>query len=375
MKERFLLIIIQVVIGLFLGLGLNGLGVGGGSWLLSGILSGTLIFNFYRKFNDAEVKPNPNARKVGQILVGLSIGFSLEHSYIVELSKQLPLLVLLAIFLIICGGLIGYLYAYLEKTDILTGMLATVPGNIGVMASIAADYGGNIALVSLIQLIRFTTVILVIPALVKIPNETNLQVILTQISQFNLTPIHLSLLITLLVVNLVSVYVGNKLKIPAAPLFCSILTGLVFVAIINTTSWSELDSFNLPPAINVLGQILLGITIGEYWALYSNFKVRTFLYSIVPISLTFLAAIGAAVIAKILTDWDWLTCLLVTAPGGSPEMILIAANLTNHLDIVTLGHLTRLLVINLSLPLLIKFLASSKKEIKSNTLLIKGEGS
>ncbi len=348
-----MLVILQMVTGLFLGLVLNGLGLGGGSWLVSGILSGTIIFNLYRYLEHPEAKPNPNARKVGQILVGLSIGVSLEHSYILELSKQLPLLVFLAIFLIVSGGIIGYLYAYLQKTDILTGMLATVPGNIGVMASIAADYGGNISLVSLIQLIRFTTVVLVIPALVKIPNETDVRIILTTLTQFNLGIVHFCILIALFTVTLVCVRIGSKLKIPAAPLFCSILTGLVFVAIINTSSWSQLDSFNLPPAINILGQILLGITIGEYWAIYGNFKLKMLLTSIVPIGLTFLTAIVAAVIAKILTDWDWLTCLLVTAPGGSPEMILIATNLTEHVDIVTLGHLIRLLVINLSLPLFI----------------------
>jgi uncharacterized membrane protein AbrB (regulator of aidB expression) len=58
----------------------------------------------------------------------------------------------------------------------------------------------------------------------------------------------------------------------------------------------------------------------------------------------------SAAIAKLSTNWDWLTCLLVAAPGGSPEMILIALTLNHNVEIVTLGHLIRLLTINLALP-------------------------
>jgi uncharacterized protein len=56
-------------------------------------------------------------------------------------------------------------------------------------------------------------------------------------------------------------------------------------------------------------------------------------------------------LASSLTNWDWLTCLLVTAPGGSAEMILVALSLNHNVEIVTAGHLIRLLAINCSLPL------------------------
>ena len=54
-----------------------------------------------------------------------------------------------------------------------------------------------------------------------------------------------------------------------------------------------------------------------------------------------------------LMPWDWLTCLLVTAPGGSPEMIWISLALNHDVETVTTGHLMRLMIINLLLPLLV----------------------
>lgn len=67
------------------------------------------------------------------------------------------------------------------------------------------------------------------------------------------------------------------------------------------------------------------------------------------------AGLIAAAIARLLTSWDWLTCILVTAPGGAPEMILVALALEHNVEIVTAGHLVRLLAINGSLPLWILF--------------------
>lgn len=59
----------------------------------------------------------------------------------------------------------------------------------------------------------------------------------------------------------------------------------------------------------------------------------------------------ASLIAMQLTTWDWLTCLLITAPGGATEMILVALTMDRNVEIVTVGHLVRLIAINCSLPL------------------------
>jgi uncharacterized membrane protein AbrB (regulator of aidB expression) len=65
-----------------------------------------------------------------------------------------------------------------------------------------------------------------------------------------------------------------------------------------------------------------------------------------------------------LTHWDWLTCLLMAAPGGSPEMILIALVLNHNVETITAAHLVRLLAINIYLPLLIWALEKYGRESK-----------
>lgn len=354
-KLNQLIVGIELLLALLVGLIFIWLGIGGGAWILGGIVAGAIVFYFYHSLYNNQAKPNRSSRKIGQIIVGLTIGFSIKNSELTTISAQLPILVLLAFFLIISAGLIGYIYSRIQKTDLLTATLATVPGNIGIMASMAADYGKNTAIVSLVQLIRFTTVIIATPIIVKVSNPHDVGVIIHSLTNnlfiFNLK--YLLLLSILLVITSLAVKLGTKLKIPVAGFFCSILVGIFFDSWLNLVPLLQYSDFQLPPLINFIGQVLLGITIGEYWGINHKLERRTIALALIPVSLTFLAALLSAGIARLFTPWDWLTCLLVTSPGGSPEMILISLAMHRNVEIVTAGHLIRLIAINFFLPILL----------------------
>jgi uncharacterized protein len=345
------LVSIELVLALILGLGWVALGASGGAWILGGIAAGAIVFCVYRSRFNPQAQPNRNSRKVGQILVGLTIGFSIQHSNLSALSTQLPIFGVLTLFLLGCGSAIGFLYARIENTNILTATLATVPGNIGVMASLAADHGSNTALVSLVQLIRFTAIILIVPFVAKVFNTHDIGVVVNSFSN-QLLNFDLSSLVPLMflfAIAAIVIHFCKKLQVPVAAFLGAIVTGLLF----NALPWDFLAHFTLPPVVNLIGQILLGITIGEYWGISPKLKYRTIAYALIPVTLTFLAGFLTASTALFLTDWDWLTCLLVASPGGSPEMILIALTLHHNVEVVTAGHLVRLLTINLLLPGLI----------------------
>jgi uncharacterized protein len=350
-----LLIGAQVILAVVIGFGLIAIGVGGGSWILGGIGSGAIAFFIYRNFYNQQAEPSRNFRKLGQMLVGLTVGFAIAHSNFTALSLQLPIFIVLALFLLSSGGAIGYIYSQFEKTDLLTGLLATMPGNIGVMASIAADYGKNASLVSLVQLIRFTTVTLVIPLLANVSTQHGVRDVIAalvrDVELFNAT--YLGLLGLVLAIAALAMYLGGRIKLPVAAFFGSILVGLAFSLSLDTLNVLPNASFNLPSFLNLIGQVLLGITIGEYWGMNPHLEKRAIAYTIVPVVLTCLAGFISAGLAMLLTPWDWLTCLLVTAPGGSPEMILIALTVNHNVELVTTGHLVRLIAINLSLPVLV----------------------
>jgi uncharacterized protein len=349
------LIVLELAIAILIGSGLLAVGLGGAAWILGGILAGAIVFSTYRFKTEQPLQPNRTARKIGQTIVGLAIGLSLQHDYLDTIAAHLPVLIGLPIYLVIgCGG-IGWLYARLEKIDLLTAFLATTPGNIGVMASLAADYGKNTPLVSLVQLMRFTAVIFIMPLIAKISTAHLPTIDLTAFVRqvIEVPPSELLLSSAILGITLVVVYWGNTLKIPMAAFLGAIAIGLLFDNAPLFFSGLPAIDLQLPLAFNLIGQILLGITIGEYWGMNPLLKLTTIGRTLIPISFMFGIAFLAAKMIQLVTDWNWLTCLLMAAPGGSPEMIWIALTLHQDTELITTGHIIRLLLINLSLPLLI----------------------
>jgi uncharacterized protein len=365
--ETYSILAIEVLLAVLIGFGLITISLNGAAWILGGIAAGAMVFSSYQTLSNVSIQPNRNARKVGQLLIGLTIGLSLQHDNLTVLASQLLIFLGLPIFLMLSGAVIGLIYAHFEKTDRLTGLLATTPGNIGVMASIAADYSKNTALVSLVQLTRFTTVIFVMPLIANVTTEQSTRESLSRtvqkIMMVSWQDLRISALV--IIVTLVAVYFGTKLKIPMAAFLCAIATGLIFDLLpFIFPVFAQID-FHLPLLFNLIGQILLGITIGEYWGINPRLKLFTVVRSFTPVVLMLMTAFLAAILIQHLTGWDWLTCLLVTAPGGSPEMIWISLTLHQDTDIVTASHVIRLLIINLSLPLLLTIAPAIESESRS----------
>ncbi len=240
----YLLVFIELILAALIGIGLIAIGAVGGAWILGGIAAGTIVFYCFRLLYQHPIKPNRNSRKVGQILIGLMIGFSVQQNHLTDLSWQLPGFIAIALFLLLNGGLIGFLYSRLEKIDLLTATLATTPGNIGVMASIAADYEKNAALVSLVQLIRFTTIILVVPFIAKVSYSHNvgetLHTLFKDLIVFN--PNYLLLLCIVLISAFLSVYIGGKLKIPVASFSVQLLLELCLPGHSLFYRWSRIST-------------------------------------------------------------------------------------------------------------------------------------
>jgi membrane AbrB-like protein len=354
-KDVYWLTTVELITSLFFCIGLIFIGVGTGAGILAGIMAGAMVFYIYRNFYNDQAKPNRTSRKIGQMLIGLGVGLAVKHDDLAAVSPQIPIFLLLTFLLLGLGIAIAYLYKHLIKTDYLTAIFATVPGNIGIMGSIAADYGKNPALVSLIQVMRFTAVILLVPLMVQVPISHNFA---DTINTFThslqiLEPVYLLKLCAVFGMTVLAVETGNKLNIPVAAFFCAIFTGIVINFLPDILPIVSPDYFQLPAIFNLLGQLLLGLTIGEYWGINPQLSPKNIIFAALPVAMTLSGGLIVALVAKLITHWDWLTCLLVSVPGGSPEMIWIALTLNHHVEIITAGHLIRLITINMMLPLMI----------------------
>jgi uncharacterized protein len=351
--KQIIVLSLEMLLALPLGLALAKFHVGGIAWIFGGIASGTAVLQGCRIFYQYSPKPNRTARKVGMALVGLTVGSSNVNNDLASLAADVPIFIILTFFLLLCGSCIGYIYSRLSKINLLTAMLATVPGGVGVMASIAADYNRNVTLVALVQAIRVTSVVFLIPLIARtaVGNYWNPPILPVKDALLYLDPSQLGLLLLALLVTALAVYLAILFKIPGGDFFGALLIGITFNYFLDWLPFVNDIHFSPPPLINLLGQMLLGITIGEYWGDKPTFGKRTVGYALMSVGMTIATGGIAAMLAMQLTSWDWLTCLLVTAPGGSAEMILVSLTLNHNVEIVTTGHLVRLIAINSSLPL------------------------
>jgi uncharacterized protein len=375
-----------------LGWGLTGLRLGGLAWMFAGIFAAGLVFQGCRWCWATTPAPNRRARKVGLALVGLTIGCSISHTDLHGAMTHLPIFGLLAGLLLVGGCSIGYLYAHLRadspsldanlpelvdclepssasapRINYLEALFATVPGGVGIMASLAADYGCNVTQVALVQILRITSVIVLIPLLAGLGSGQGLNPrrLLPQQDLFVLTPQSIALLLLALLFTVGMVKLAQQTRTPAAPFLGGLVAGGLFNPLLMQglqmpilVDWLDpvvATNFSPPLWVGYVGQILLGLTIGEYWAshlgqqrLWQGYELAQ---ALLCVGLTLATGFAGAAIAYWLTPWDWLTCLLVTAPGGAPEMILVAMALHLPIETITAGHVVRQLSINSSLPL------------------------
>ena len=346
------ILVLQLLLTLPIGFGLANLHIGGTAWILSGVVAGIVVLQVYRLCFQTVISPNAAVRKVGQTLVGMMIGFAIANSDLAGVATHLPIFALLTLVLLLSGGAIGYLFAYLSQINLLTAMLATVPGGISIMSSIAADYKCDVPLVSLVQGIRITSVVILIPFVARaIAGDTG-NAIAPQ-TWLNLDQADWGWLMAAIALASLGAVVATRLKVPSPSFFGALLMGIAFNPVLGSFLGSlpgEAFGFHPPSFINVLGQSLLGITIGEYWGNKPMIQRRSIAVAFLSVGLTIAIAFLTSLFALQITQWDWLTCLLVTAPGGAAEMILVALTLNHSVETVTAGHLVRLIAINTLLP-------------------------
>ncbi|HEY9657964.1 MAG TPA: AbrB family transcriptional regulator, partial [Allocoleopsis sp.] len=282
-RKRPILFLLELLIAIVVGALLKPLLVGGIHWIFGGIIGGAIVFHVSRTRYNYTAQSNRTARQLGLILIGSVIGFSIHGDW--SIAYAVPAFLLLSFFLLVSGSIIGWIYSKVGNVNLLTAMLATMPGNLLLMASIAADYRKNVALVSLIQLLRYTSIILFIPFFVRLSvQEQAVALPKTEHVTWSFNTLGISALALLAITA--GVYLAIRLKVMAAPYFGALAAAVFFNLTLNWLSLAPASGFTPPHLVNIFGQLLLGISIGEYWGNKPALGQRTVAYSLISVVLT-----------------------------------------------------------------------------------------
>lgn len=318
-------------------------------WVLTGLAVGWIVTAAFRRVSDVQ-SPNASTRQVGQVLVGVALGPVLAAQSMGDALVYLPLL-LGAVVVVLAGSVaVARSYSRRCRVDGMTAGLATLPGGIGIMASVAAESGGKPALVALVQGVRVAVVVSVIPAIIVLGGgaATAAAEDLPDVLPDSL--LGYAVWAALVAAAFVAAAGARRLGVPVASLLGPMVLGIV-VAVAVRLSGPETGALELPYVHVVVGQALLGITVGEYLAQDSHTTRRAAVGGFSGVLATFALSLVVAVLVHALTPWSFLTCVLMMAPGGAPEMIVLAAATPSELHLVVFAQMARQIAVNALMPL------------------------
>jgi membrane AbrB-like protein len=308
-------------------------------WVIAGIAAGALVCRFTR-----DKTPNARVRKAGQLLIGAAIGPGLATQDVDASPATLALLAAAVLAILLASIGVARVYSRTTTVDGLTAGMATLPGGIGIMPSVAAEYGRPVGLVAIVQSFRMT-VVLVMALVVSgsVPHVEGKPFL----------PQSWWYVGVLIAGSVGAAWLAGRLRIPVPTLLGPLLFGLVLSLGLRAAGMAP-ELLAAPFAQEIVGQVLLGITVGEYLAQRYVGSVAALLGGLAGVVATGAVAMLVAGAMTTVSTWSYLTCLLIVAPGGAPEMAVIAAATGGQLPLVLVAQTGRQVLVNLLMPFWLK---------------------
>ncbi len=296
----------------------------------------------------------------GQFLLGIELGRNVNSSVMNIFQENwitVIIVILTSIFFSFGTGLLLYRYS---RADKLTGLLATSPGGVATMPAIAEEVGANIGVVTAVQAMRVFLVVTIIPVVLFFIVNNN------GTKEFVNTPIVENYIgvagnpfiwtIPIMFAALIGTFIGKRIKIPAPWLIGSLLGVIIFESLFSNIVDKTLTFF-WPHSLVVIGQILIGTSIGSRFqkSMFIGLK-RVLAVSTIGTLLLIVAMFFCAYIVSVITGISLVTSVLAFAPAGVVEMSTAAVSLHADSTFVVAVQTLRIIMVLLLMPPFIKFM-------------------
>jgi len=288
----------------------------------------------------------PGPLRNGMVLIlGLLVGSAFTSEMPGQFLRWLPTISMVVLFTALMVWGAYRMMRHLFGVPRLESLFAGIPGGLANVIFVASDMGADLRLISLVHSIRIVLVCLAVPLGIRLlEGELTLPAAATGVEMAAL--LNLNDLFWLTLAGSLGFLAARALRLPAPFL----IGPLLLSAVIHMAGLSEAS----PPGVLVLAaQVVVGSSIGCRFAGVPPRRVAAFSSMGATMAVFMLAAAGlGAMAAHWLTGLPISLLLLAFAPGGLPEMTLISLALGMDVAFVVTHHLARVLLINLTLPLL-----------------------
>ncbi|MGH1487127.1 MAG: AbrB family transcriptional regulator [Cellvibrionaceae bacterium] len=316
------------------------------AWLLGAMFSVALCSLFTKRF----YVPN-RLRFAGTAILGTVVGSLVNADIFHLLVQYAPSIGAMLGFqlLLVCIGT-WFILRY-AGADRLSGLLAAYPGSISQITAISLDNKCNTQLIAVNHTCRLFLVIAFIPLAI---TAFSGDIIIEQqvVKEGHNGFINYALPMT---IALTGYLIGDALKIMTPSLFGP----MILAAIFSMTGLLP----NIPTGewLIPLAQIIIGASVGLRFQNMSSDAWKNIASIHLPYGLTLLTmTLAAGWSVHILLEIPFETSLLIMAPGGLSEMVLIAFALDIDPVMVTSHHVIRSLFGFLLIPWLMQLWAKTK---------------
>jgi uncharacterized protein len=282
------------------------------------------------------VAPPPYARQLGQVVIGSSVSLYFTPPVVAALSGNLGAIALSTISAFMIGGLGAVTLSRISGVDGKSSFFASIPGGAMAMAVLADRHGAEIPPVAIAHSLRVSIVVLTVPFALTYGG------IPMAFSPYKpQLPLDFPVLAIWLAAGYVLGAVSERLRLQNGHLLTPIFLGAAL-----TVSGVHLSA--VPHWMTGFAQLMFGLVLGARYERAFFIRYKLFLpFAILNSVFVLIASVIVAIFLAWAFDLPIATMILSTAPGGMPEMTIVAQALQIGVPVVVAFHLFRIVVVNL----------------------------
>ena len=274
-------------------------------------------------------------RRLGQVLVGASIGLNITAPVLWLIITWLPVMIVTSLIAITLGAVVSVPFAALSRTDRKTAYFSMMPGGLSEMANLGTAAGAQGEPIAVAQALRVGLLVCVLPPLII---ALDIHGTIDEMAHVSTLPLQDTAFV--LMMGLAGVGLARLARLNN-PWMIGALTGA------GAAAATGLFFGRLPLPLYWFGQFMIGISIG------ARFKrdIVLRLPRVVLASTIFILTLAALLFgyAAIVSTWsglDLASATLGASPGGLAEMAITAQTLHLSVGLVTGFHVVRAFLVN-----------------------------
>jgi membrane AbrB-like protein len=287
----------------------------------------------------ARLRAPVQAREAGQWAIGTALGLYFSASVLSVLARYAAWIALAVLFALVLGAAGAWMLQRLCGADKATAFFAMAVGGASEMAVQGERHGALVEKVAAAHSLRIMMVVGTIPFIVRaLHAQASLPAFVPAAGE-----VHYPGLALLALATSAGALVLKRRALPNAWVI-----GPLIVALLLTANGIHLS--RLPEWAIRMGQLLIGVSLGTRFTPTFVHTAPRFLASVAACTaVALLLASSFALLLSRMSGMHWATAVLATSPGGIAEMALTARVLNLGVPVVTAFHVTRMVVVVLTI--------------------------